>query len=81
LECSCGEEFECPSNQENTTCQKCLSVRNIEDALKSFYVYKKSHPRYYDKIRSKAESVKRKFNQKYGNVEDLAKKLKMKKRG
>lgn len=81
LECSCGEELECPSNKENVTCGKCLSVRNIQDALNSFYLYKRKHPRYYDRVQSKVQKVKRKFDSKYGNVEDLAKLIKMKKRG
>lgn len=77
LKCSCGETFECPSIYKKATCYNCESSRNLFDAKEDYVGKMYVGSSYSSDLKLKAHKIRNKFYDKYGNVAQLVKRLKL----
>lgn len=80
LDCDCGEKIISSSKENAIECTTCFSKVNTAEARKLFIETKLNENIYTHVIEKKKNNVRNKFNSKYGNVEELTRKLRSKKR-
>jgi hypothetical protein len=77
LECSCGEEFECPSFYKQAICYGCGSKRNLFDAREDYLDKMIGGSVYSADLKLKTHRVRNKLYDRYGNIAQLVKKLRL----
>jgi hypothetical protein len=77
LECSCGAGFDCSSLHKKAVCYNCEDSISLVSAKEDYLEKMYTGSSYLSDLRSRAHRVRNKFYDRYGNIAQLVKRLKL----